>query len=65
MAKPKADPMLQLKNNKERDRLYAILDEHQKNYYKVIMDKSVVCVNEKSGCGKTQVAVLAGLTLLS
>ena len=64
MAKPKIDPLLKLKDSQERDKLYSKLDEHQKNYYNCIIDKSVTCVNEKSGTGKTSVATLAALNLL-
>lgn len=65
MAKLKIDPMAILMNSKERDRFYAKLDEHQRNYHTAILSKSVVCCNEKSGTGKTSVAVLAGLQMLA
>ena len=69
MAKPKANTfdlaMAQLNNSDDRDKLYSKLDEHQRSYYSEIMDKSVVCVNAPSGTGKSQTAVLAGLTLLA
>ena len=57
--------MDQLNSTEDRDKLYAKLDEHQRSYYREIMSAAVVCVNAPSGTGKSQTAVLAGLTLLA
>lgn len=65
MSKLKTDPAVQLMNSKERDRFYEKLDESQRIYYDSIFSKSVVCVDAPAGTGKTSIAVLAGLELLS
>ena len=56
---------INLSNSKERDRMYAKFDEHQKNFFHCIQD-NVFCFAEASaGSGKTCVATAAMLDMLA
>lgn len=54
-----------LSNSKERDRMYAKFDEHQKNLFHAAQDNIFTFCEANAGTGKTTVAVAAMLDLLA
>lgn len=56
---------LLITSSKERDRFYQKLDPYQKEYYNSIDQYSVIMVDQPAGTGKTTIAFLKGLQMLS
>ncbi len=56
---------INLSNSKERDRMYAKFDEHQKNFFHSVQDNIFTFCEASAGSGKTTVAAAAMLDLLA
>ena len=65
MFKRELDPMVLLKDTKERDKMFNRYDQYQRAYYDGITGSSFVYCNSVSGTGKTLLAAHALLNLLS
>ena len=56
---------INLKNNKDRDRMYARFDEKQKNFFKIIQSNIFTFCEAVTGSGKTTVATASLLDMLA